>query len=231
MKLSSVTIWIWDEYLADAEIQEAIKDFGGIGVFGKNAKELAKNCSERDNIYPYNDKPSWADVGYVGEFGTQRIDYPTIEPLYTYADESSPYRLSFAAKVFLFLGYSSYRPTLFTIPTKSSDINIRVPILSPVLTLKHLDSKYGVRHKFIWIDLKKNLYFCYPYRTFLDPYQKEKSWSFKPFLRIPFGWHVKAMVKFAERFYKRVLIYAGDYDVSKEDVLKRLKIIKQYFEV
>ena len=33
MKLSDTLIWVWDEYLADPEVQVAIKDFGGIAAY------------------------------------------------------------------------------------------------------------------------------------------------------------------------------------------------------
>ncbi len=228
MTLDKVTVWIWDGYIADPEIQREIKDFGGLCVFGENAKKLDNHSLK--NLYDWNDEPRNPDKKhYYGEFFTRRQSFPDDAFYSSYGDESSPCRLESLKPHIVNLGYSSYRTTLFTIPTRSSDINIRVPILSSVHTLKQLHKKYGAVHSFIWIDLKKNLYFCYPYKTFLDPNQKEKSWSFKPFLKIPFGFHVKRMVKFAKKYNKRVFIYAGDYDVSKEDLLKRLKIIKQYF--
>ena len=231
IKKKDVTIWVRDEYLSDPQVQEAIKGYGGICVFGVNAQAIADKFDKHKNLYGNWDKSLDYDMlHYYGEFLTRRQALP--DKIYGEAigDESSPYRLKELIKRIWKIGYSSYRTTLFTIPTKKSDINIRIPVLSPVLTLRILTKRYGIWHWFIWIDLKKNLYFCYPYRAFLEPTDKEKSWSFKPFIRIFFDWHIKVMLKFAGTYNKRVFVYGGDYDVTKDEFLERIKIINQYLK-
>lgn len=237
MKKKDVIIWVWDEHLASHRVRKVVKPYGGIAAFGPNAKEFAEelDLAEKKNLYLYtNDSPDIA-MRYLGEFGTRRIDIPEFlaKPQYRdtlYADESSPFRLKYLPWFVKLLSYSSYRLTLFTIPLVKTDINIRLPILSPVFTLKRLHKLYGDKFCWIWIDLKKNLYFCYPYKTLLDPSAVKKDWSFKPFWKIPFDWHIKAMIRFAEKYNKKVFIYAGDYDVSKEEFLQRMKILDKYFE-
>lgn len=231
IKKKDVTIWVRDEYLSDPDIQTAIKGYGGICVFGANAQAIADKFNKKKNLYGFWDKSlDYGLLHYYGEFLTRREQLP--DKIYGEAigDESSPYRLRDLIKRIWKVGYSSYRTTLFTIQTKKSDINIRIPIFSPVFTLKRLNKKYGIWHWFIWIDLKKNLYFCYPYKAFLEPTDKEKSISFKPFWKIPFDWHIKVMLKFASIYNKRVFVYGADYDVTKQEVLERLKIIDQYLK-
>ena len=234
MKLSDTLIWVWDDYLADPEVQTAIKDFGGIAAFGTNGLALSKNYPELNNLYNFGNNPSTliTNLEYLGEYGTRRVPIPAQQTYSNvYADESSPYRLEITSKVPVSgLGYSSYRPTLFTIPTASRDINIRVPILSPIWTLKTLAGTYGVRHKFVWFDLKKNLNFCYPYKALLNPGDTTKQWSFKPFIKIPFQWHLRRMIKFCDKYGKRLFFYSGDYDITKEEVLERIGIIKKFLE-
>lgn len=231
IRKKDVTVWIRDEYLSGPEVQEAIKDYGGICVFGGNAQAIANKYDKRKNLYGYWDKSlDYGLLHYYGEFLTRREQLP--DKIYGEAigDESSPYRLKELVKRIWKIGYSSYRTTLFTIPTEKSDINIRLPIFSPVFTLKRLNKKYDIWHWFIWLDLKKNLYFCYPYRTFLEPTDTKKSWSFKPFMRIFFDWHIKMMLKFAGAYGKRLFVYGADYDVTKEEILERLKIINRYLK-
>lgn len=232
MKLSNTLIWIWDDYLSDPEIQEAIKGFGGIYANSSNGQSLAETYPHLKNLYNIGQTPTNADSVYIGEYGTRRLLFPDLNGIIAYADESSPYRLDKTSQLPISnLGYSSYRTTLFTIPTKDSDINIRIPILSPIWTLKRLNNKYGTRHRFVWLDLKKSLHFCYPWKMFIDLNDKKKSIDFNPFMKIPFQWHIRRMIRFADKYGKRLFIYAGDYDVSKEEVLKNIAIIKKYLEV
>ena len=232
MKIKDVTIWAWDSYLADPEVQEAVKAFGGVFVYGVNSRNLANQFDTKNNIYPYDDSDPTISIRYLGEFGTRRQDFPYLKfPLNTYyADESSPKRISYIPNTINNIGYSSYRTTLFTIVKKLSDINIRIPILSPIWTLKRLNNKYGSRHKFVWIDLKKSLHFCYPWKMYIGPDDKTKSLDFNPFMKIPFQWHVRRMIRFCDKYGKRLFIYAGDYDASKESVLEGISIIKKYLE-
>ena len=237
MKISDTLIWIWDSYLSDPQVQEAIKGFGGICAFGVNGLALAKNYPELNNLYNFvNPYPLITNFEYLGEYGTRR-QYIPIQSTYSniYADESSPYRLAITSQLPIpGLGYSSYRTTLFTVPTVKTDWNIRLPILSPLWTLNRLNNKYGARHRFVWLDLKKNLYFCSPYKALLNPGDTVKQWSFKPIsifgwkFKIPFDWHIRRMIRFADKYGKRLFIYAGDYDVSNAEVLERIAIIKKY---
>ena len=233
MKLKEVTIWIWEDYLTDPQIQEAVKAFGGIKVLGKPSQDLANQYDKTKNLYEWFNADPTISMRYLGEFGTRRVGFPFLEfSLDTYyADESSPERIKDIPLLVKNIGYSSYRTTLFTVVKQSSDINIRIPILSPIWTLKRLHKKYRSRHKWVWLDLKKNLNFCYPYKTFLDPEDTVEGWSFKSFMKIPFQWHVRRMIKFCDNYGKKLFIYSGDYDVSKESVLEGISIIKNYFVV
>lgn len=227
----NVLIWCRDDIIADAEVQKELLKFGGIKTTLKNSLELAKKFPIENILYDIGQNDKDAKMLYLGECGTRRIQYPDTSKFFdkVYGDESSPYRLKYLAPYAKYLGYSSYRFTLFTIPTRESDINIRMIVFSPVLTLRFLHWKYKEKNSFVWIDLKKNIYFCYPYRTYLDPSQTGKSWSFKPFMKIPFDWHVRRMLKFAEKYNKKVFIYGGDYDAnSKEEFLERISIISKY---
>lgn len=235
IKKKDIIVWCRDDIISDPEVKSELLKFGGIKTTLQNSLDLAKELPIENVLYDIGQNKD-AKMLYWGEGGTNRKSYPGFTLYYKlWADESSPYRLKFTAPHAAHLGYSSYRFTLFTIPTKESDINIRMLIFSPVLTLRILNWWYKEKHSFIWIDLKKNIYFCSPYKTYLDPWQKEKSWSFKPIkvfgwkFRIPFDWHVRRMLKFAEKHGKRVFIYGGDYDAnSKEDFLERIKIIEKY---
>lgn len=238
MRLSDTLIWVYDSFLADPEVIEAIKGFGGIAAFGTNGLALAKNYPEQNNLYNFGTCPTVVDIEYLGEYGTRRQIYPVLNNVTRYfADESSLYRLAKSVQSLAFLttgyrvGYSSYRPTLFTIPTKNTDWNIRIPILSPIWTLKRLNNKYGARHRFVWLDLKLNLNFCYLRKTYLNPddeKNKIKNWGAKSFMKIPFQFHVKNMIKFCDKYGKRLMIYSADYDVTKEQLLERIAIIKKY---
>ena len=76
--------------------------------------------------------------------------------------------------------------------------------------------------------------FCYLRKTFLNPDDKKnniKNWCAKPFMKIPFNWHIKRMFKYADTYNKNLYIYAGDYDVTLEEVIERLTILNRYFEV
>lgn len=230
IKKKNIIVWCRDDIIADDEVRKVLLQFGGIKTTLENSSKLAKEFPPENVLYDLGQSKD-AKMVYLGEFGTNRRDYPDTSVIFNrvYGDESSPHRIKSLEPHALHLGYSSYRITLFTIATKNADINIRIPVFPPTLTLRILDWKFGARHDFIWIDLKKNIYFCYPYRTLLDPWQTKKSWSFKPFLRIPFDWHLRSMLKYAEKKRKRVFIYGGDYDAnSKEEFLERIKIISEY---
>ena len=228
-----VTVWCRDDIISDPEVKKVLTQYGGIKTTVQNSLELAKEFPIENVLYDIGQNDKEARILYLGECGTNRRTYPDTSIIYNrlYADESSPYRMKFLKNVARHIGYSSYRIALFTISTKKSDINFRLPMFPPTFTFKILDWKIGEQHDFIWLDLKKNLHFCYPYRTLLDPFQTEKSWSWKPFMKIPFDWHIKSMLKYAERYNKRVFIYGGDYDAnSKEEFLERIKIINKYLE-
>ena len=223
-----IIVWCRDDIIADEEVQKALLQFGGIKTTLQNSLKLAEKFPIENVLYDLGQNDKNAKMLYMGEFGTNRKIYPIFSSgdfLKTYADESSIYRIRKSFIHAQHFGYSSYRIDLFTIPTEKIDINIRLPIFPPTLTLRI----WSYLLDFIWIDLKKNIYFCYPYRTYLDPYQTKKSWSWKPFMRIPFDWHLKSMLKFAEKYHKKVFIYGGDYDAnSKKEFLQRISIINKY---
>src|ERR1035437_3777901 len=103
MKQSDVLIWLPDSMLADPDIQEAIKGFGGIFVNGENGEKLSEQYSERKNLYNFRTKPSPIDFDYLGECGTNRVKYPHLtmeEDSYTLWDESSPYRIDKTDRAF-----------------------------------------------------------------------------------------------------------------------------------
>lgn len=231
MKLINLRIWVNNNLLTNAAVVKAIKDFGGIAAWEPNQMEVSKRFDRWMNLYAYwSDEPN-ISMRYVGECGTDRRELPLkiINEYWNtiYLDESSPYRLSKSKKQILHsvdLGYSSYRNTLFTIPTEKTDINIRLPFFPQTLTLKKLHNKYGIDHGFIWLGLTYNLFICRPYwRT------DKKKWDFKPLFRIPFGWHVKSLIRFAEKYNKALFVYAGDDDMTAGQFIERLNLLKKYF--
>jgi hypothetical protein len=165
---------------------------------------------------------------YLGECGTDRRNYPFVwTEKYrrtVYVDESSPYRISKTInKVWYWrCGYSSYRTTLFTIPTKKTDYNFRFPFFSPLHTLKQLQKKYSSDYGFVWLCINKNQFFNYPYWDF-----KDKAIRFKPLIKIPFQFHVKRMVKFCEKYNKKLFIYAGDSNIKPDQLVDRVNLLKE----
>ena len=230
MKLSDVLIWIHPSKLSDPRIIEAIKDFGGIFINNEIALNLSLQHDSSKNLYDCNLAPIGTSKKYLGEIGTRRLNFPAlVEPLDSYyADESSPMRLKKVPFTIQHLGYSSYRPTLFSIVTKNSDINIRMLFLSPIFTFKRLLKLFGKRYSFIWVDIKKSLHWCLPYMAYLDQGDKKKSISFFQFIRIPFDYHLRRCINFCDKNNLQMKIYGGDFDTTIEEVLEGIAIIKKY---
>lgn len=79
----------------------------------------------------------------------------------------------------------------------------------------------------MWLCINKSQYFCLPYwnkQAKEIRFNKTFDW-----LRIPFDWHVKGLIKYCEENNKKLFVYAGDDDITKEQFLKRIALLKTHF--